>query len=212
MARLPQATAYARNLLGVDEQNPPRGKRAAAVLLLFAGDSRDEAQLLLTHRSPTMRSHPGQIALPGGRVDPEDRSVVACALREAWEETAARAEDITPLGVLGALHVSANNHPVHPVLAHWHSPSPVFPHSEVEVDDVFSASVDELLAQRIQVGAGNYRGPAFWHNGYLVWGFTASVIESVLVAAEWAEELDPHGPVEDLAGALDASRNQERRR
>ena len=52
------------------------GPKKAAVLMLFDGQTTptlpDDATILLTHRSPTMRSHSGQIAFPGGRVDATD--------------------------------------------------------------------------------------------------------------------------------------------
>ena len=80
----------------------PRGAaaRPAAVLILFgvldALPSAHEAQdaavsrdldVLLLARATTLRAHPGQVAFPGGRLDPGDDGPVAAALREANEET-----------------------------------------------------------------------------------------------------------------------------
>jgi len=73
------------------------GGRPAAILILFgvldrlesdhdaraAAVSRDLDVLLLA-RAATLRSHPGQVAFPGGRIDPGDDGPVAAALREAW--------------------------------------------------------------------------------------------------------------------------------
>lgn len=59
---------------------------AAAVLIVVT--DRAEPGLILTQRPDTMRSHPGQVAFPGGRVDAADADVVAAALREADEEIA----------------------------------------------------------------------------------------------------------------------------
>ena len=72
--------------------------RPSAVLILFgalddvparhdAGRVHPHVDVLLTQRAATLRQHAGQIAFPGGRVDPEDGDVVATALREAQEET-----------------------------------------------------------------------------------------------------------------------------
>ena len=84
----------ASSLNGTNVQVPV--KREAAVLMLLSGESAEEASILLTHRSPSMRSHSGQIAFPGGRRDPADTSLVDTALREAWEETDLQRNSVTP--------------------------------------------------------------------------------------------------------------------
>ncbi|QRV75152.1 NUDIX family hydrolase [Ceratobasidium sp. AG-Ba] len=62
----------------------PRNKTAAVLILLFIRDG--HLRVLLTTRSKHLRSHPGQVALPGGKTDPTDASPVETALREAHEE------------------------------------------------------------------------------------------------------------------------------
>lgn len=64
------------------------GAPGAPAAVLIAVTDRAEPGLILTQRPDTMRSHPGQVAFPGGRVDPTDADVVAAALREADEEIA----------------------------------------------------------------------------------------------------------------------------
>ena len=68
----------ASSLNGTNIQVPV--KREAAVLMLLSGKSSEDGSILLTHRSPSMRSHSGQIAFPGGRRDPADTSLVDTCL------------------------------------------------------------------------------------------------------------------------------------
>lgn len=60
--------------------------RATAAAVLVAITDRAEPGVLLTLRTDTLLRHAGQVAFPGGRVDPGDADVVAAALREAHEE------------------------------------------------------------------------------------------------------------------------------
>ncbi|MDB5730796.1 MAG: coenzyme pyrophosphatase [Variovorax sp.] len=75
-----------------------RQPAAAAVLVPIV--QRAEPTVLLTERTSTMSTHSGQVAFPGGRVDPEDASLAAAALREAWEEVGLPARFIEVLGSL----------------------------------------------------------------------------------------------------------------
>ncbi|KAH9958579.1 NUDIX hydrolase domain-like protein [Russula dissimulans] len=71
--------------LGNDNQHT--GTRPGAVLVLLY-EREGVLRVLLTTRSKELRSHPGQTALPGGRVDEGDGGAVDTALREANEEVA----------------------------------------------------------------------------------------------------------------------------
>ena len=126
-------------LAGTEVAGTTHAEKQAAVLMLFSGsetsfDLPNDASVLLTHRSPTMRSHSGQIAFPGGRIDPEDANAVDCAFREAWEETGLDRRTATPLAQLEEVHIRATGYPVYPILGHWHSPSPVAVVSPDEAD------------------------------------------------------------------------------
>ena len=75
-----------------------RAPAQAAVLVPIV--MRDEPTVLLTERTANLSTHSGQVAFPGGRVDPEDANIAAAALREAWEEVGLSAEYIEVLGSL----------------------------------------------------------------------------------------------------------------
>jgi 8-oxo-dGTP pyrophosphatase MutT (NUDIX family) len=72
-------------ILGAGHDETSEGAHLPSAVLIAITD-RAEPGLILTQRSETLRRHPGQVALPGGRVDPEDEDAIATALREAEEE------------------------------------------------------------------------------------------------------------------------------
>ncbi len=187
--------------------------RAAAVLMLFGvldalpsdhtahvdAVSRDLDVLLLA-RAATLRSHPGQVAFPGGRVDPGDASVVAAALREAEEETGLDPAGVDVLGTLDDIPLLYSQHLVTPVLAWWRHPSPVRVVDEAESADVFRAPVADLLdpATRgstvIRRDGQEWRGPGFLvphaHGAHLVWGFTGMLLDGLFDRLGWTEPWD----------------------
>ncbi|MDO5031856.1 CoA pyrophosphatase [Corynebacterium sp.] len=189
----------------------PAMKKESAVLILLKGTSVEDAEVLLTHRSPSMRSHSGQIAFPGGRRDPEDATLVDVALREAWEETGLDPRSVTPLEKWEELHIRATGNPVHPVLAYWHEPGEVWPASPEETDDVFLVPVRELIEpeNRFMVGLGPWKGPAFHVRDYVVWGFTGGILATLLDHAGWSLEWD-NNSVHELRDTLKRSRNNEK--
>ncbi|MCT2288629.1 CoA pyrophosphatase [Corynebacterium sanguinis] len=205
-----QRSKRAQELLsGRTVQRPERDD--AAVLMLLTGANAAEAEILITHRTPTMRSHSGQMAFPGGRIDDTDLGPVDAALREAWEETGLERERVTPLAVMPSLTTAGGRRrAVRPVLAYSADPGSPYVASPVETDDVFFAPVTELLApeNRLDVGFFGFTGPAFWVNDYLVWGFTGVLLDVLFDAAGWATPYDP--TVVPLRRALKRSRNGER--
>lgn len=209
-----QLEALARTAAGLTEWFPaaPEG-RPAAVLMLFgeldsipsrydaraAAVSRDLDVLLLA-RAASLRSHPGQVAFPGGRVDPGDRGPVDAALREAREETGLDPDGVDVLGVLPSVPLEYSQHLVTPVLGWWQRPTPVRVVDEAESADVFRAPVADLLdpANRgstiIRRDGHEWRGPGFLvrheTGEHLVWGFTAMLLEGLFDRLGWTEPWD----------------------
>lgn len=192
-----------------------RKARRSAVLMCFTGDANaadlpSDAQILLTHRAPTLRNHSGQMAFPGGRLEPADSGPVDAALREANEETGLEPSRVQTLAVLESIAVGPSGNPVNPVLAYAEEPGDVWCASPDENDDVFFVDLAQLIdpGNRFRVARLGWSGPAFDVNGYLVWGFTASLLAVMIREAGWEKPWEHKDPV-DLRKALRSSRNGE---
>lgn len=190
----------------------PAGSRPAAVLMLFgvldaissthdpdAAVPRDLDVLLLA-RASTLRSHPGQVAFPGGRIDPADTGPVDAALREAQEETGLDPAGVEVLGTLETIPLAYSMHLVTPVVGWWRHPTPIRVVDEAESADVFRVPVADLLdpARRgvtvLNRDGREWRGPGFMvqhaTGEYLLWGFTALLLDGLFDRLGWTEKWD----------------------
>ena len=154
----------------------------------------DGVDVLLTERAGTLRSHAGQVAFPGGRIDPDDDGPGAAALREAHEETGLDPAGVELLAQLPDLYLPVSDYAVTPVLAWWHAPSPVGVRDPAEVAHVARVPVAELVDPDHRFSArhpSGFVGPAFRAGGLFVWGFTAGLLDRVLHLAGWERPWDP---------------------
>ncbi|MEU1548940.1 CoA pyrophosphatase [Nocardia sp. NPDC005745] len=190
--------------------------RQAAVLVLFGGSPEPDpaapgglpadAEVLLTQRASTMRQHRGQVAFPGGAVDPGDAGPIDTALREACEETGLDRSGVEPFAVLPKLFVPPSRFDVTPVVAYWRTPGAVGVVDRSETERVVRVPLAQLLdpANRFLVRSPmGYQSPAFQVDGMLVWGLTGGILAGISKACGWDRAWD-HGDVRDLETALAA--------
>ena len=118
-----------------------RAPAAAAVLIPIVQHARPT--VLLTQRASSMSTHSGQVAFPGGRVDPGDVNIAAAALREAWEEVGLSARHIEVLGTL-PIYTTVTSFVVTPVVA-LVRPGFELQLNPYEVETAFEVPLDFLM-------------------------------------------------------------------
>lgn len=171
--------------LAPDLRPTGRALRPAAVLIAVVPHE-NGPRVILTKRSAQLRNHPGQVAFPGGRIDPEDVCAQAAALREAEEEIALPRSIVRVLGSLPS-HETVTGFSITPILAVVEEPFLARPEPG-EVAEVFEVPLDHLLdiknyhlESRIWLGQkrGYYAVP--W-GPYYIWGATARILYSMAKA------------------------------
>ena len=166
---------------------PPGEHRRSAVLLLF-GEGAEGPDVLLTERAANLRSHPGQVAFPGGALESADAGPAGAAVREAHEETGLDPSGVVVVGQFADLFLPVTDHVVTPVLAWWRKPSPVRAADPVEVARAVRVPLAELLdpaARFLVAHPSGFVGPGFRVRDLFVWGFTAQILDRVLALAGW---------------------------
>jgi len=156
------------------------GPPTQAAVLVPLVNRRDGLTLLLTQRSADLPDHPGQISFPGGRIEPDDASPAAAALREATEEVGLPAARVEVLGHM-ATYQTVTGYEVTPVVG-WVEPPFDLALDAGEVADAFEVPLVFLLdpanQQRHFRMLGDVRRD-FWAIPYgerFIWGATAAML------------------------------------
>jgi 8-oxo-dGTP pyrophosphatase MutT (NUDIX family) len=187
LARLQAALARPQRPSSDFDLNPasrPVGRvlKPAAVLVALVQGA-DGPQLLLTKRASGLRHHPGQIALPGGKVDATDADITAAALREAQEEVALDPRLVRVLGHMPT-HETVTGYAMTPVVAYVDAPFQPHP-EQSEVAEAFFVPFAHLadpasyrVERRQWLGQWRSYYAAPW-GPYYIWGATARVLRSL---------------------------------
>ena len=170
---------------------PEGSRQAAALVLLYPGA--DGPAVALTVRRDDLPHHPGQVSLPGGRIDPGERPEDA-ALRETYEEIGVPPADLRLVGSLSPLWVVVSNHVVRPYVA-IADRRPAFQLAPREVAALVEAPLHSVRdAGRLGWTHRSREGvvvsyPFFELDGHEVWGATAMILGEF--AALFAPEFGP---------------------
>ncbi len=155
-------------------------KRTPAAVLVPLIDRNDGLTVLLTRRTEDLNKHTGQVAFPGGRVDPQDNDAVGAALREAQEEVGIRPDAVDVLGYLDP-YLTITGFEVLPVVG-WVSPPHDFVPDPTEVAAIFEVPLDFLLNPanhqkvRRKVNGLDRAYYAMPYDSHYIWGATAGMI------------------------------------
>jgi 8-oxo-dGTP pyrophosphatase MutT (NUDIX family) len=168
--------------------NPSMWERAgvaatqpAAVLVPVI--DRDEPTVLLTIRTQDLASHAGQVAFPGGKIEPKDESPVAAAMREAKEEVGLASALIEPLGYLD-LYLTFSGFRILPTVARVR-PDFMLNLNPGEVTEVFEVPLSFLMTP-----ANHQRRSREWKGiereyyaipfgDRYIWGITAGIVRNL---------------------------------
>ena len=151
---------------------------AAVLILLFP--FKDEIQFFLTKRTEDVEHHKGQISLPGG-IRENNETLEKTAVRETKEEVGIDPNTIMNLGSLTPFFIPVTGYIVHPFIG-WCKEKPSTQVHDVEVNQLFSVSISELLDENIlQNEEWNIRGydaivPYYNFGKCKVWGATAAIL------------------------------------
>lgn len=157
-------------------------ERTADAAVLIAVTDRPAPGVILTQRPHGMRDHPGQVAFPGGKIDPGEDAIEA-ALREAEEELAMHRADVRVIGATDR-YQTGTGFDITPVLGVVPPDLPLIANPR-EVEAWFEAPLDVLLDR-----ASWTEHEVFWkgamrryleyhHEGFRIWGVTAAIIANL---------------------------------
>ena len=157
--------------------------------VLVAVTDRPEPGVILTQRTDTLSRHPGQVAFPGGRIDPGDSGAIDAALREAEEEIALPRDRVIVIGEADRYR-TVTGFEVTPVIGIV-PPDLVLVPSAAEVAQVFEVPLDFVLdaANHVEAtvewqGRNRHYYEITW-DGHRIWGATAAMIVNLSRRLRW---------------------------
>ncbi|QBD81980.1 CoA pyrophosphatase [Ktedonosporobacter rubrisoli] len=162
----------------------PNARKAAVLIPLFEQD--EELYTLFIRRATTLRAHSGEIAFPGGGMDPQDLSLEMTALREAQEEVGLAPERVKVLGGLGPVFTVVSNYVITPVVAFLPQGLGPLRMQDSEVTELIPAPLrvlaDPAIFHTEQWARDNRVCTVYFYDygAYHIWGATGRMLNSLL--------------------------------
>ena len=149
-------------------------RQAAVVFILYRQAGR--WMVPFVRRRADLRDHPGQVALPGGGVEPGE-SAWDAAQREVAEEIGVPAGRLQPLGAGDPIYAAVTNFSVVPFIAYLADPVESFVHDTRELEGVLAIPLDRLLDDSAWLQSDEpWRFRYLAHEGSTVWGLTERIV------------------------------------
>ncbi len=159
--------------------------RKAGVMALFYPSQSLDTHLILILRKTYKGVHSAQVGFPGGKIEPEDQSLLETALRETEEEVGVNAKSISVLKQLTEIYIPPSDFFVQPFLGVTYQ-TPIFIPQEEEVEALIEVPLTHFMDDKILTTstlstsyATNIQVPAFMLNDHVVWGATAMMLSEV---------------------------------
>lgn len=153
-------------------------KYSSVLLLLFP--YKGKIYTCLTRRNPNMKTHPGQVSLPGGRIE-EGESPELTAMREAQEEVGVSPLDIRLLGRLSELYISVSGYTIFPYVG-WVGHKPEFVLNVDEAEKLILFPVQDYIHHEniqyteMETFTGLKKVPYYSFDDEIIWGATAMIL------------------------------------
>ncbi len=181
-------SSHTVELLSGDRDDLPADDMLTSAAVLIAVTDRAQPGVILTQRTETLRKHAGQVAFPGGRLDPGE-DAIAAALRESEEEVALPRSAVSVIGTTD-LYRTGTGYSITPVVGVVAPDLPLHP-NEGEVASVFEVPLSFLLdpsnhRQRTVEWQGEQR--TYWEMTWedrRIWGATAGMIVNLMQRLRW---------------------------
>lgn len=160
----------------------PKHLTQSAVLIILS-EQDEQLHVLLTKRANHLKHHAGQICFPGGKVENDDQSFVATAIREAQEEIGLNPEKIK---VIGQLHPyqTITGFSITPVVALLDSCC-AYKLDKNEVDEIFHVPLQHFFSAsnhhtiEVQLKTGHHQVHFMPYKRHNIWGATAAIIKDL---------------------------------